>query len=297
MHWTSSKCSLNRLIMRIVDLQKLQLWEPLQSLLTSDNSSQQLKTAVLWIIGTALQNNPSAQDDYMQYHPLSALLNFLTPAAGSTLKSRSKAMYALSGLLKHNAPAVDALGSLGWTALRDALQDPDISVRRKTMFLFGALLVPNVNSASQSALPNIHGPESVSSDDSTVSHANTQPIHANSHAAHLRNPRRTSTSPQTLRAFQKYGIPDAVISSLADPVPYGEDGDQEGPDSDFEEKGIRLLHTYLIKCRGELTVEQRRTLKFWMDKELKSAGSEKALADRWSFDLDELRALVNSART
>lgn len=59
----------------------------------------------------------------------------------------------------------------------------------------------------------------------------------------------------------------------------------------------RLLHTYLIKCRGELTVEQRRTLKSWMDKELKSAGSEMALADRWSFDLDELRALVNSART
>ena len=46
-----------------VDLHKLQLWEPLQSLLTSDNSSQELKTAVLWIIGTALQNNPAAQDD------------------------------------------------------------------------------------------------------------------------------------------------------------------------------------------------------------------------------------------
>ena len=58
----------------------------------------------------------------MQYHPLSALLNFLKPGAGSTLKSRSKALYALSGLLKHNAPAVDALGSLGWTTLRDALQ-------------------------------------------------------------------------------------------------------------------------------------------------------------------------------
>lgn len=46
-----------------VDLQNLQLWERLQSLLTSDNSSQELKTAVLWIIGTALQNNPAAQDD------------------------------------------------------------------------------------------------------------------------------------------------------------------------------------------------------------------------------------------
>jgi len=46
-----------------VDLQKLQLWEPLQSLLTSDDSSPEIKTAVLWIIGTALQNNPAAQDD------------------------------------------------------------------------------------------------------------------------------------------------------------------------------------------------------------------------------------------
>lgn len=47
----------------MVDLQKLQLWEPLQSLLTSDNASPEIKTAVLWIIGTALQNNPAAQDD------------------------------------------------------------------------------------------------------------------------------------------------------------------------------------------------------------------------------------------
>lgn len=67
----------------------------------------------------------------MQYHPLPALLNFLTPAARSTLKSRSKAMYALSGLLKHNAPAVDALGSLGWTTLRDALQGKVVNPSRQ----------------------------------------------------------------------------------------------------------------------------------------------------------------------
>ncbi|KAF8346515.1 adenyl-nucleotide exchange factor [Amanita rubescens] len=280
------------------NLQKLQLWEPLQSLLISDNSSPEIKTAVLWIIGTALQNNPAAQDDYMQYHPLPALLNFLTPAARSTLKTRSKAMYALSGLLKHNAPAVDALSSLGWTTLRDALQDPDISVRRKTIFLLSALLVPNDIVASQNTLPNVHGPESLSSaaDNSSASHASTQPVHPNSHAAHLLNPRRTSTTPQTLQAFQKYGILDAVISSLVNIVPYGEDGDQEGPDSDFEEKGMRLLHIYLIQCRTELTGDQRKMLGPWVGNELKSAGSEKALAERWCFDLDELRALVNLTR-
>lgn len=129
------------------------------------------------------------------------------------------------------------------------MPDPDISVRRKAIFLLSALLVPNDIVASQNTLPNVHGPESlpsehpVSSDadssESTVSHASTQPVHANSHAAHLLNPRRTSTSPQTLQAFQKYGIPDAVVSSLVNPVPFGEDGDQEGPDSDFEEKGVR----------------------------------------------------------
>ena len=126
--------------------------------------------------------------------------------------------------------------------------DPDITVRRKTIFLFSALIVPNETSAPPNTLPNVHGPEShppndpaasPAANDSTPSHASAQPIHANSHAAHLRNPRQTSTSPQTLQAFQKYGISDAVISSLVNPVPYGEDGDQDGPDSDFEEKGVR----------------------------------------------------------
>ena len=198
----------------------------------------------------------------MQYHPLPALLNFLTPTPESSLKSRSKAMYALSGLLKHNAPAVNTLGPLEWIKFREALQgqllfssliltahrripDPDISVRRKTIFLLSALLVPNDHSTGQTLPTNVHGPATLPSSGPTTSAeeeeptASTQPIHANSHTAHLVNPERTSTSPQTLQAFQKYGILDAVISVLVNPVPYGEDGDQEGPDTDFEEKGVR----------------------------------------------------------
>jgi hypothetical protein len=41
------------------DLEKLGMWEPLQGLLAS--SSDDLKTQVLWVIGTAVQNNPAAQ--------------------------------------------------------------------------------------------------------------------------------------------------------------------------------------------------------------------------------------------
>jgi hsp70-interacting protein len=78
----------------------------------------------LWVIGTAVQNNPAAQDAYMKLEPLPALTAFLAPGATS-LKVRSKVIYVMSGLLKHNAPAVramDELESEGWPRLRDALQ-------------------------------------------------------------------------------------------------------------------------------------------------------------------------------
>lgn len=43
-----------------VDLEKLKMWEPLQSLL-DPSSADEIRTATLWILGTAVQNNPSAQ--------------------------------------------------------------------------------------------------------------------------------------------------------------------------------------------------------------------------------------------
>jgi len=46
----------------VLDLVKLKMWGPLQSLLTSQSPSDEIKTRTLWIIGTAVQNNPSAQN-------------------------------------------------------------------------------------------------------------------------------------------------------------------------------------------------------------------------------------------
>jgi len=41
------------------DLEKLGMWEPLQGLLASP--SDDVKVQALWVIGTAVQNNPAAQ--------------------------------------------------------------------------------------------------------------------------------------------------------------------------------------------------------------------------------------------
>jgi len=43
-------------------MEPLKLWEPVHSLLTSAEASTEVKVQALWVIGTAVQNNPQAQD-------------------------------------------------------------------------------------------------------------------------------------------------------------------------------------------------------------------------------------------
>jgi hsp70-interacting protein len=182
-------------------------------------------------------------------------VSFLVPSGSSTLQSRSKAIYTLSGLLKHNAPAVKELSNSdveGWTKLRDSLQgmilltypilthpnillaDPEITVRRKTLFLLNTLLIPTMSSSS-GAPSHLHTP------DSHTDEEQQHPIHANSHAVHLHNPSRASTSQLTLDAFREHGITDAVVDVLTNPLPCGEDGEEEGGDMEVEENGVRLV--------------------------------------------------------
>ncbi|KAJ7161066.1 nucleotide exchange factor Fes1-domain-containing protein [Mycena filopes] len=161
------------------NLEKLQMWTPLQKLLTSTQTTTAIKVQALWVIGTALQNNPAAQDAYGGHDPLPVLTAFLTPSPSSTAHVRGKVLYALSGLLKHNAPAVAALSRPdvdGWDKLREALQDPDLPVRRKALFLLSTLLIPTLP-------PTL---------------AQSETVHANSHAATLSDPGRTDTSTSTL---------------------------------------------------------------------------------------------------
>jgi hypothetical protein len=117
----------------------MEMWKQLQDLLTSPKSSPNIRKQTLWVIGTAIQNSPEAQNaasskpsmsscnmsdhysaQYLELKPIPAILSFL--GANNAPKIRSKAAYALSGLLKHNKAAADNLGAAGgWDVLRTAL--------------------------------------------------------------------------------------------------------------------------------------------------------------------------------
>ncbi|KAF9481583.1 Fes1-domain-containing protein [Pholiota conissans] len=289
------------------DLEKLKLWEPLQSLLTAESSTPEIKTQVLWVIGTALQNNPSAQDVYLSYNPLPTLLSFLDNSPSSSTSIRSKAIYTLSGLLKHNSPAVKALSNpdvAGWVKLRNALQDPSISVRRKVVFLLSSLLIPtspttsspapptalriadDPNASSSTSVTSVDTPNIMTPDQQASS---SEPIFANSHAANLQNPSRTSTSSWTLSALHEYGLLDAVISSIVSPIPYGDDGENVSLDADYEEKAIHVLHAYSVTCRGPFTDSQKGQLKSWIQAEKQKEG-ENHLLEKWNMSRDDYAA-------
>ncbi|KAF7369801.1 Fes1 domain-containing protein [Mycena venus] len=256
------------------NLEKLQMWSPLHSLITSAPTAS-IKMQALWVIGTALQNNPAAQDAYASHDPLPVLTSFLEPSPSSTSQIRSKAIYALSGLLKHNASAVTALSRPdvdGWEKLRESLQDPDLGVRRKALFLLSALLIPNASRTEPS------------------SSGARQPIHANSHAANLADPSRTNTAEPTLQALHAHGILDAVVTGLTQPVPSGNDGDVPGPDADFEEKGVALLRTYAVSCARDFSPSQKKALRAWFDAEKKDP---QVASDRWGLSSGESDALFS----
>jgi len=288
------------------NIEKLHLWEPLQSLLSSETSTPDIVMQSLWVIGTAIQNNPAAQDVYLSFNPLPTLLAFLTP--NSSLQVRSKAIYVLSGLLRHNTVAVKALSTdevNGWVKLRDSLQDPDISVRRKTVFLLSALLIPEgpVAASPQTQSP-VQEPLRITDNPNPTNAAVTahpslslpdagpEPVHANSHASHLRNPASTATSQLTLEGIRTHGILDVVISAITEPLPHGEDGDNLDVDPDFEEKAVRLLYIYAVSCNGEISSMHRQSSKAWLEKQVSKEGLGN-LSDSWNLTIDEIRALIS----
>ena len=246
-------------------------------------------------------------------------------------KTRSKAVYALSGLLKHNAAAVAQMaGAGGWDILRAALQDSDISVRRKVVFLLNALLVPAVAVAGEQAqqapvaaqqpLPvsssvtaaaattsqpasgqaqslTLHPTASTASASAPVSapqvHSSpppSQPVHPNSHASMMRDPASFATSAPTVAALKSSGLLPALVGALAAPVPYGPDGEAEH-DADFVEKVLRALHTYAVACRGGVDAGDRDTLARWLAAGAQREGGEAAAAEKWGLSVDEVREL------
>ncbi|KAF8312656.1 Fes1-domain-containing protein [Clavulina sp. PMI_390] len=210
------------------NLVALKMWEPLIQL--SKSSDDEIQQYGLWIIGTAIQNNPKAQHavSYLSYNPLPQLISILSPSPSSSTTStspttRSKAVYCISNALRHNARAVQAFDSLkGWAALSACLQDSSVIVRRKVAFLLLTLLLQDGPSSSK--------PEPISLPPS---------VHTNLPAP-LPEEGDTDTDGAASRAIASSGIVSQLLKSLVSPVPSGPDGD-EGRDADFEEKSIKVV--------------------------------------------------------
>jgi hypothetical protein len=76
--------------------------------------------------------------------------------------------------------------------------------------------------------------------------AQNNPVHPNSHEANLKDPSRADTSKTSLDAFERHDIIGAVISSVTDPVPFGQDGENDKPDADFEEKAMQYVFDSML---------------------------------------------------
>ncbi|KAJ1556902.1 hsp70 nucleotide exchange factor fes1, partial [Cladochytrium tenue] len=92
------------------DLRPLGLWAPIVAVLRTDPDAE-LRAFAAWVLGTAVQNNPRAQKDFLEtpgaLDALSAAL-----ATESNAEVLAKAMTLLSGLLRHNADAAAVLAGL-----------------------------------------------------------------------------------------------------------------------------------------------------------------------------------------
>lgn len=152
------------------DLHSIGGLDPLLGYLKNSHAGIRAKAAE--VVSTIVQNNPKSQQLVMESNGLEPLLtNFSSDASTN---SRTKALGAISSLIRHNQPGVAAfrLGN-GYSALRDALGSDDARLQRKALHLLQYLL--HDNKADRSVATELGLPKLMmhlaSSDDSGVREA------------------------------------------------------------------------------------------------------------------------------
>jgi len=85
----------------------MKMWPPILEELKNPNPKFREQAA--WVCGTATQNNPKAQAAFMNEKGLKAVIELLSD---SETYVRAKALYAISGALKHFEPALQEFKAL-----------------------------------------------------------------------------------------------------------------------------------------------------------------------------------------
>ncbi|XP_010922283.1 hsp70 nucleotide exchange factor FES1 [Elaeis guineensis] len=106
------------------------------------NSHAGIRAKAAEVVTTIVQNNPKSQQLVMEANGLESLLSNFTSDPEITV--RTKALGALSSLIRHNKPAIAAFRMAnGYAALRDALNSENVRFQRKALNLIQYLLHEN----------------------------------------------------------------------------------------------------------------------------------------------------------
>lgn len=230
------------------NLTHLQMYPDLLVLLR-DETPDPVRRQTLWVIGTAVENNPKAQSEVIKYDPIPRILNLLIPEKKSgndpAIQTRAKAIFALSTILIQNAAAVMRLGEVdGWEILKKALTDDNPTIRNRTAFLVHTLLEP-------SYVPSQFAVRGLDRHPAHRTPYSIPPVAVPPLPIGLAS---TSTSVPTLLALKKYGIIRLLVDFLANMHP-----DTTSVDSDFAEKAARALVTF-VQVGGDLEEPEKRIL-------------------------------------
>ncbi|KAM7531883.1 hypothetical protein LguiB_035293 [Lonicera macranthoides] len=106
------------------------------------NSHGNIRAKAADVVTTIVQNNPKSQQLVMEANGLEPLLSNFTSDPDVT--ARTKALGAISSLIRHNKPGVAAFRlANGYAALRDALSSDSVRFQRKALNLIQYLLHEN----------------------------------------------------------------------------------------------------------------------------------------------------------
>ncbi|SCW01259.1 LAFE_0D08636g1_1 [Lachancea fermentati] len=106
------------------NIENLKLWIPLISMLKDKEAD--LRAFALSVIGTAVQNNSDAQQNFLRYDGGLSQIISLANDSEEKLQVRVKAFYALSNLIRHDRSGYEKFAQLGGLdIISPTLTDPD----------------------------------------------------------------------------------------------------------------------------------------------------------------------------
>lgn len=148
-------------------IESMKMWPALVKMMADQEEGYEIRGYTFWVSGTAIQNNPKSQMAFLKHGPMKCIVEAIRYGIDSSTIldlpesakiMRSRALYCLSALLRHNGPAIEAFADLnGFSLLRDLLSDCQAEIRRKAAFLIHSLIeneLPLRDTAQHAAFEN-----------------------------------------------------------------------------------------------------------------------------------------------